>query len=364
MQQTEIERRISMNNISDNRSTSASQINPLELFSVLLKRKRQIMWIVGLTLVVTAGILLLMPNQYKSTASILPSGGRDQFADFKSLARFADLSVTDENSSELFPEILRSRTVKEAVLKAKYRVESGDQYETVLMSEYLGTDDPDLLIRGLDAITDIGMDRKTGIISLAVETDKAALSQAILREYLQQLEDFNIYKRRSRAVENEQYLSRELTARERELLQAEDKLEMFQSVNRDWARTTNPELLTQLGRLQRVVEMKAKASLLLTQQYELAKLEVQKDVPIVRVLDRPSRPTRKSGPYRAGILFVTAVISLLVASSLVLIMESVRRRRSGDDRLAFDSLRHDFTTAFPRATRLATIRFKRKAETV
>jgi uncharacterized protein involved in exopolysaccharide biosynthesis len=353
-----------MNNVSDNRSTNASHINPLELFSVLLKRKRRIMWIVGLTLVVTAGILLLMPNQYKSTASILPSGERDQLADFKSLARFADLSVADENSSELFPEILRSRTVKEAVLKAKYPIESGEKYETVLLSDYLGTDDPDLLVRGLDAITDIGMDRKTGIISLAVETENAALSQAILKEYLQQLEDFNLYKRRSRAVENERYLSRELTAREQELLQAEDKLELFQSVNRDWAQTTNPDLLTQLGRLQRVVEMKAKASLLLTQQYELAKLEVQKDVPIVRVLDKPSRPTRKSGPYRGGILFITAIISLLVAVSVTLILESFRRRRAGEDRPAFESLRHDFTTAFPRATRLAAIRFKRKAETV
>ena len=239
MQQTEFESRLNMNNAHENRARGTSQISPLEILSVLLKRKRQIIWMVGITLVVTTAILLLMPNQYKSTASILPSGERDQFADLKSLARLADLSVADENSSELFPEILRSRTVRDAVVKAKYSIETGNEYETILLPEYLGTDDPDLLIRRLDGITNISMDRKTGIISLAVETDNAALSQEILREYLRQLEDFNLFKRRSRAVDNVRYLSRELAAREGELSHAEDSLAMFQAVNRDWANTTN-----------------------------------------------------------------------------------------------------------------------------
>jgi hypothetical protein len=53
---------------------------------------------------------------------------------------------------------------------------------------------------------------------------------------------------------------------------------------------------------------------LLTQQYELAKVQEAKEIPSVKVLDAPVVPTKKSFPPRAAFMAVGAALCLLGAS--------------------------------------------------
>ncbi|HKK20851.1 MAG TPA: Wzz/FepE/Etk N-terminal domain-containing protein [candidate division Zixibacteria bacterium] len=340
---------------------TSREINLFELGSSLLRYKRVIGYTVGIMVLLTAGILLMLPNKYTSRASILPSGSQDKLADLKSLAGLGSAMTADENSSELYPSILVSRTVADGVLDARYSFLMGDKQVDTTLASYLNKSDRDREYQALDGLFSVDVDKKTGIIKIAVETESPTLSQAVLSRYVTELENFNLYKRRSQAKENTRYLSTQLAQQANQLKDAEDALQQFQSKNQNWFGSTNGEMVKELTRLQREVEIRTKAYGYLTQQYEIAKLDAQKDVPIVRTLDTPSLPIRKSGPFRTRMLFLVTFLSTLIMSLGCLVADSLRRRRDSRVDPAFDSFRDDLTHAFPRVHRFV---FKRSREQI
>ncbi len=340
---------------------SGYELNFFELGSSLLRYKRPISYAVGIVVVVTVAILLLMPNLYTSRASILPSGPQDKLADLKSLAGLGAITSVDENSSELYPSILRSRVVADAILDAHYTYHAGKSTVDTTLADYLEQPDRDRLYAALDELFSVDIDKKTGIIKVAVETPYPSLSQAILTRYLNELENFNMYKRRSQAKENARYLAEQLEQKAQELAKAENALQEFQSQNQNWFGSTNGGIVKELSQYQREVEIRTQAYGYLTQQYEIAKLDAQKDVPIVRTLDDPSLPVRKSGPFRSRILLLVTMLATVLTSLCCLIADSIERRRHRHIDPAFNRFRNDLIDAFPRVHKFVV---KRKSEQV
>ncbi|UCG60510.1 MAG: hypothetical protein JSV52_09250 [Candidatus Zixiibacteriota bacterium] len=334
------------------RQNPDDEINLFEFGTTLVRKRRFIVYPVLAVMFITAVVLLFTPNRYTSTVTILPSGKTDKLSSLKSLAGFNSLTQADENSSELFPEILQSRLVKDAVLSRTYSFDHDGEEMTTTLEEYFDEADPDLLQRELGEIATFSIDKKTGVIRLAVETKYPAFSQAILSAYVTELENFNLHKRRSTARDNEIYLAGQMESKKLELAEAERLLEQFRMENRNWSSTSSPEILHELTRLQREAEIKSTAYLYLTRQHEMAKFEAQKDVPIVRLLDSPSLPTQKSSPRRTIILMLMGMITAMMATLAVVINDSIgkRSRSTGDD--SYRTFRDNVTTAFPKTSRL------------
>lgn len=74
---------------------------------------------------------------------------------------------------------------------------------------------------------------------------------------------------------------------------------------------------------------------LLTQQYELAKVQEAKEIPSVKVLDVPVVPTKKSGPPRLLISLLGAMLGLAGASIWVFAKNKWDRADPGDPRKLF-----------------------------
>jgi len=340
-----------------NQTTPAeAEIDLFALAGLFMKRKKWIAATVGSVVLMVTVIMLLLPNKYKSTASILPSGAVSKLAEVADVSSFGEFALKDESSSMLFPVILRSRLIHEAVLNKEYSFAHKSKPMTLTLAEYFGQDNPDRLRQALANITSIGLVKKTGVIDIAVETKYPEFSRAILNQYLAELETFNLHKRRSQAKDKARYLTRQLNEMELELEQAEDSLEQFQLVNRDWATSSDPEIIKMLSRLQRDIELKSKTYLFLSQEYEIAKLDAQKDVPIVRILDQPSLPTEKSGPHRKLTIAVCGMLSLFAALFFVVVFEALKKRSTGPDRESYQILTKDLQRTFPRVTRLVTRR--------
>ncbi len=341
---------------SDRNRTSPSQaeIDLFALTGLFVKRKKWIAAAVGSVVLAVTAIMLLLPNKYKSTAVILPSGMVDRMSDLKDLVGLGGLAVTEENSSELFPVILRSRLIHEAVLNRGYSFTHNSKRMSLTLAEYFDLDNPDKLCKALADITSIRLDKKTGVIDIAVETKYPEFSRAILNEYVAELETFNLHKRRSQAKDNAQYLARQLKEMQQELERAEDSLERFQLVNRDWATSSDPAITKMLLRQQRDIEVKSKTYLFLRQEYEIAKLDAQKDLPIVRILDRPTLPTEKSTPHRMLAIAVSGTLSLFAALFFVVVVEALKKRSAGPDKESYQTLAKDLQRTFPRVTRLVS----------
>lgn len=348
--------RLTFKNSSDQapeKDNSRAEISIIELAHLAL-RKRYLLAIATFSVMMLAAIgLFLIPNKFQSTASILPSGQTDKLGALKELAGLGSLAaMNEENSSQLFPSILRSNQVKDPLLKKEFIFDDDGETKRMTLPEYFDDDDPDRLRKALDKITDINMDKKTGVIRLGVETEYPAFSQAILKEMLAELENFNLHKRRSQAKDRENYLAREMTVRETELKDAERKLEEFQSVNRDWDVSSDPELLRILMQMKRDIEIKSKTYIFLREQYEIAKLEVQKDLPVVVLLDEPTLPTQKSGPHRLVMILLAGVMNFVITFIGLFLADSLRKNKDQEQREAINNLRDDFLRAFPVVNRV------------
>lgn len=324
-----------------------------DLLHIWLSRRNLICSVVGGSLVLTLIILLLLPNQYRSTASILPSGPQDKMAELKALAGFGGLMASNENSSELFPVICRSNAITDEILSRTFSVADDDRQKSLTLSQYFDQDNQDKLRRALHGVVTVSADKKTGVISISAETEYPALSQAIVSAFISELEDFNLNKRRSQAKDNAVYLSREVEKARTELAAAEDSLEALQAANRNWYGATSPDLMKSLARLQRQVEIQTKKYLFLTQEYEIARLDIQKDVPIVRILDHPSLPTTKSSPKRLLILLGVGLFTLVASLFVTTLLHLIARRVDGPDRNAAENLQRELHAAFPRLSVLA-----------
>lgn len=324
----------------------------IDLVRLLLRRRRTIIGVTLAVCIVAAGLLFLIPNKYLSEASLLPSGSQDKMADLKRLAGFGSMSLTDENSSELFPEILRSRSIQDSVLAKRYHFTHNSKPMTVRLAEYFDRESPDKLRGALNDVTYIALDKKTGVIDISVETEYPDLSRQVLAAYLSELESFNLYARRSAARDNAQYLGRQIDRTKIEMAAAEDSLESYQASNRNWLEGSSPDLLKTIARLQREVEIQNKKYLYLTQEYEIAKLDAQKDVPIMRVLDEPSLPVEKSSPKRGLLLLTIGLVTLLGTTFCVVAADIWRKRLSEHRDQEIDELTADLTQAFPSVGRV------------
>lgn len=333
-------------------------INLFELARVIFDKRRLVIGITCVVTVLTATYLLLQPNLYTSTATILPSGKTSNFSALTSLVGLgSSLGAPDENSSMLYPVVLRSNLIVDAVLDQEYTFVDQAETRTVSLADYFGIENRDRLRTALRTATSVNSDYQTGEISIGVETQYPALSQAITGNYLLQLEDFNRNKRRSSARDNEKYLARQLAAVKQELQASEDALESFRQTNLDWAISGSPEILKEHGRLLREVDARTATYTLLTQEHEMAKLEAQKDIPVIRILDAPSLPTVKSGPFRRNLIIFSGVITFIIVTFILIVRHLAMQAINGDGRDEYEHLRHEVETAFPR-TRTAINRIK------
>ncbi len=326
--------------------------------SLIRRRKLIIIFVISIMSLVTV-ILVLTPNRYQSTASILPSGEVDKYAELRMIAGFGGSATSDENSSELFPVILQSRLIKDAVLSKSYAFMANNQDTLLPLQEYLGSTNPDILYDLLDAVTTVTTNSKTGVITLSAETIYPLLSQQIVRQYLIELENYNLHKRKTNAGENARYLENQLEIVKTELEAAEDSLESYQSVNRDWITGSDPEILKTVGRLKREITIKSGTYSFLQEQYEAAKLDARKDVPIVQILDNPSLPRLKSGPRRILSIFLSGVAAFFAMIMIIVMHDAIRRRLTEKNAESLLTFRRDVADAFPRSMR--TLRFIRKS---
>ncbi len=147
------------------------QINFVDLIKLIFLNKILITSCVVLCMIITAAVIFILPNKYTSSASLLPSGNNDKFSTIK---QFAGIGLggfdADENSSVLFPTILKSNHIIDAVLDEKYTYIDNSEEKTQTYQEYLEIDIRDVARDKLRKQLDIGTNKKTGVITLSLET--------------------------------------------------------------------------------------------------------------------------------------------------------------------------------------------------
>jgi len=292
-----------------------------DILLIIWSKRKRLLLVSLIVALATWGINFLIPDYYKSTATLLPSpqkgklSGLGQLAD---VAALAGVNVPGSEMSRLYPSILNSETVLRNVIEHRYHAKQADSSFSLIqyfeINEGSGLKDMDLALKALRSVMTIAYDARTGIVSISAVVNDPELAAEILNVTIADLDRFMREKQTSNASEQVKWLEVRLNQVEGSLRKAEEILKDFREKNRRIL--DSPDLLLRQERLIRDVQVNSTVFIELKKQYELARLEQIKDMQIVNVLDPGRTPAVKIGPKRktnaaTGLRYDLLIISIV-----------------------------------------------------
>lgn len=137
-------------------------------------------------------------------------------------------------------------------------------------------------------------DKKTGIISVTTMFEDPKLSYEFNLAIFEELNNTLLHKMRFKATENRKFIEERLDEVKTDLRKSEEVLLRFKQQNRSG---NDPSIQLQESRLLREVTINQELALQLQKQFELAKIEEAKDMPLLDVIESPRRALGHSKPH-------------------------------------------------------------------
>ncbi|GAB3944199.1 Wzz/FepE/Etk N-terminal domain-containing protein [Spirosoma harenae] len=338
---------------------SGIEIRLNDIITVLKSSTRRLILGGLIGLVIGALYAFSKPNIFKSTATLLPEvQSKSGMGGLSSLAGLAGLNVDNINGPdairpELYPDVLKSipfalELLKQEVyskqLKTKltfeaYITETGKSAIGSMLaklfppsSDKIELADPKNFSKAIQLTTeqynltkavlagiDPQYDKKSGIITItATETDPV-VAATVARLSVEYLTNYITGYRTEKARRQVIFLEQRVSESKARYQAAEYAISNYRDRNR------NVYLETA-----KINEQRLQADYLLEQtvyndlskQLEQAKIKVQEDTPVFKVLEPPTVPLRKSAPGRTLIMLGFAVVGAIVS----LLITVVRKR--------------------------------------
>jgi uncharacterized protein involved in exopolysaccharide biosynthesis len=290
--------------------------------------------VLGSLVIVIAGSFLVGPR-YKAQVIILPEMEKSKLA---GLARGVDLGIVsalnpgEGQVSKLYPTIVRSANILESILYSKYQTE---QYpDSVSLVEYWRISAPsknrefEVALKELRGRLETYWDVRLETVTITVEMEEAALAAEVANRVTAELDRYTRLTRKTNASAQRDFVEHRIVEVEKELAGAENALRDFKEKNRRIL--DSPQLMLELARLERNVQIKSAVYLELKKQFEVARIEEIKNIPVINVLDPARVPADRDRPRRAE-LAITTFVLMLCLSVLGVALWSLY----GDDAAAF-----------------------------
>lgn len=305
------------------------EINLLKLLHVLFYYRKFILFTVGVAFVIACLYCLFAAKEYNSSITLLPSKSnpsQDQLVGkFGGIAGILGIGFTGQDqNAKLYDDLLKSRQFCKKLIRLKFKVEGLESVMPIL--NLLGYDiDPQDTLFELKASKAIaGFFRKflavtildNGIIKINLATPYGELSAKLLNTVVANFDEYhreNIFKA---AEENVKFIEKRLEEINNSLKNSENSLKVFSEENRRIEKS--PKLLLRRERLVREVKFNEELFITLKKEYELAKIQENRDASVIKVLDDAQPSGTPSWPKSKKILLLTLVCSFLLACVLAI----------------------------------------------
>jgi uncharacterized protein involved in exopolysaccharide biosynthesis len=264
--------------------------------------------------VIGAGIFaLLQKNVYScSTKLILQTSGSSLGGSLGALASLAGMDASSKSSdpSLYIEDILRSADLAQAVLDRPWKGSKAvaDTSKAFLLRDFwetkFATRDSDWIARERETLIQrlnngkyitVARDKKSGVITLSTQFEDPRLSYDVNRFLVEKVNEILVNQLSGKAGENRKFVESRAKEVKASLSRDEIVLRDFRASNRV---RTDPEYQLEEGRLQRNLQIDQEIYLQLVKQYEMAKIDEAKDIPVLDVIDSSRLPMTKSGPNR------------------------------------------------------------------
>lgn len=325
------------------------EISVVGLFNVLL-RYRVLIVVLALAFGFYAGLKsFTAPKSYTTEAKFMPKGGRGQ-SQISGLAERFGISVTGgegSQSSQFYTDLLESRPLLSNVADQTYTVQRDSAMLTGNLYDVFKIADPRPAVRRVKVIEQLKgaisatTAARTGVITVTIRTGRPELSQQIGTKLLEQVNIANLDRRQQQAAAERGFVERQMGEKRAELRLAESELGTFLERNRQWR--TSPQLTLEYGRLERAVGMRQQIYTSLLQEYEIARIDEVRDLPVITVVEPAEAailPDRKGGTRKT---LIGMIAGLVLGIVLAFVFDRIARNRAAqtDDFLEFAQLRRE-----------------------
>lgn len=303
-----------------------------ELLTPLIRRWRLIAGLALAGAVLAAVVLLIQRPVYTGKATFTPetsqtlslAGG---LAGLAGLAgQFGIAAPSSSVSPDFFARVLHSREILRATLQAEFPDPASDRRgsrRALLDILHVKGKTPEERLqegtRQLEKRTEAEIDRRTGVLTLAVEMPSPELAAAVANLMVEQLNRFNLERRQSQSREERRFSGDRLATAERELRAAEQAHLAFLQRNRVFSES--PLLNFEANRLSREVQLKQEVFLTLTKSYEQARISEVRDTPVLTVIDSAVPPIQRTRPRRTLGVLIALLVSSLIGIAVAYIVD-------------------------------------------
>ncbi len=284
-------------------------------------------------------VAIMLPVQWQASATLVPCSmlsGQTNSTGLGVLASAASgmgLNVGGgrESLSSLFPYIVKSRQLGLQVLAQDFP-DSDNQIKTLL--DRLVPADKDSLTRQKEALRKFQkrllcrLDQKSGVTTISVRLSDPVLAASVANAVVAELDQFSRRARVSQARQNSVFISQRLERIGGQLEKAEVALKVFRQGN---SRLNNsPQLRMEESRLARDVQLQTELFISLRSQMELARIEEERNLPLISVIDPAYEPDRQYSPHLARVAVGSGLGFLAFGLILAFFLNFLRFVKSGE----------------------------------
>ncbi|MBI4530203.1 MAG: hypothetical protein HY709_01670 [Candidatus Latescibacteria bacterium] len=313
-------------------------VNLLDYLAVLVNHLRLIVSVVAVTVITAVIGVFVQTSIYTASTTVLPTqggggGSLGSLAGLTGLSGLGGLAGGVEGSSQLFPDILKSRSLLARVVQRSFATTT--RPDSAMLIEIFGVRRKDevgrleVAVRILRERLRVMTDPRTGIVTVSVDAVEPQLAADLANAVIEELKAYNQNVRISRAKENRIFIEKRLAETDSALKAAEETMKIFRERNRmiDFS----PELQLIQGRLTREVAIQQGLFTTLKQQFELARIEEIKETPVVNVLDTAIPPFIRTRPKRTQTVLLAGVVSLFLGVFLAFVLQYTEHmKRDGE----------------------------------
>lgn len=332
-------------------SENILNINFKALLTIFKKEKWLI--IIIILIFISCGLILAfsLKEEFKSEGKILPemsskSSSMGQFAGLAALAG-VDLGSASSGSDavrpDLYPDVLKSTPFFLDLFKTKIKNKNNKElnFQDFYINEILDSDlnkkdqilkypkssnyivfdrQTEKNIKDLKQRITCTYDKKSGLIVISAKMPDPVVAANVASFSMNYLTNYIINYRTEKQKRDLDFLAERLSSAKGKYFSNQSKKAIYtDQMPINALRLQSADL--QRERIESEYKISSTFYNSLLQKYEEAKLKMQQETPVIKVLDPPVVPNVKSEPKRAVILFVFFIVSIFVSLFTVLIKD-------------------------------------------
>ena len=319
-------------------------------FKIIWKEK---IWIILITLLFAIGGIFYafsLREEFTASGKILPeyqskAGGLGQFAGLASLAGVDLSSATggggDAIRPDLYPDVLKSTPFFLDLFQFKVKTKDNKEmtfsqfYDTFVLNNKIKEENKKLKfptsnqyiaisyqtennLKNLRERISAAIDKKTGLLTVTVKMPDPVVATLVTKYSMDYLTNYITNYRTEKAKKDLDFLAERLNAAKGKYYNNQvRKAQYSDQYQQSMMKLQSADL--QRERIESEYKISSSFYNTLLQKYEEAKLKIQQETPVIKVLEPPVVPNKKSEPKKAIIAIISAFLGGMIGLSFALL---------------------------------------------